>query len=131
LHNLLLFITRRVAGMDEAEVLAEEVACWIREHLPSDYDWPGNGRGLEQCGRNILVRKAYTPFKASATSPREALLEALSAQSFTVDELVRRYCTLVYAETNSYQETARRLGLDRRTIKAHVDTELLANLRKE
>ncbi|MFA6243176.1 MAG: sigma 54-interacting transcriptional regulator [Candidatus Hydrogenedentales bacterium] len=129
LHNLLLFITRRVAGTGEAEVLAEEVALWIRKNLPADYDWPGNVRELEQCVRNILVRKSYTPFKASATSPRVAFLEDISAQAYTVDELVRRYCTLVYAETESYQETARQLGLDRRTIKAHIDSEFLAHLR--
>ena len=39
----------------------------------------------------------------------------------TADELLSRYCTLVYAETQSYVETARRLGLDRRTVKSRVD----------
>src|SRR5947209_15132655 len=42
-----------------------------------------------------------------------------------------RYCTLVYAETGSYQETARRLDLDRRTVKDKVDPELLSRLESE
>ena len=47
----------------------------------------------------------------------------------TADELVGRYVTVVYSRTGSYEETARRLGLDRRTVKAKVDTALLARLR--
>ena len=31
---------------------------------------------------------------------------------------------LVYAQTRNYQETARRLGLDRRTVKGRIDPEL-------
>ena len=38
--------------------------------------------------------------------------------------------TIVYSRTGSYEETARRLGLDRRTVKAKVDTALLARLRQ-
>jgi hypothetical protein len=50
------------------------------------------------------------------------------AGSLSADELLRRYCTLVYAETGSYQETGRRLGLDRRTVKDKVDANLLEQL---
>jgi len=32
-----------------------------------------------------------------------------------------RYCACVYSQTGSYEETARRLQLDRRTVKAKVD----------
>jgi DNA-directed RNA polymerase specialized sigma24 family protein len=47
----------------------------------------------------------------------------------TADELLGRYVTLVYSRTSSYEETARRLGLDRRTVKSKVDAALLARLR--
>jgi hypothetical protein len=43
----------------------------------------------------------------------------------TADELLRRYCTLVYAQTGSYEETAHRLQLDRRTVKSKIDRRLL------
>jgi hypothetical protein len=46
----------------------------------------------------------------------------------TASELISRYCTLVYSQTGSYEETARRLQLDRRTVKAKVNSELLAAL---
>jgi hypothetical protein len=53
------------------------------------------------------------------------------AGSLSADELLRRYCTLVYAQTGSYLETGRRLGLDRRTVKDKVDPELLRRLEAE
>ena len=42
--------------------------------------------------------------------------------------LLRHYCTWVYAQTGSYSETARRLGLDPRTARDRVDSALLAEL---
>jgi hypothetical protein len=46
----------------------------------------------------------------------------------TVNELLTRYCTIVYRINGSYEETARRIGLDRRTVKNKIDRELLARL---
>jgi DNA-directed RNA polymerase specialized sigma24 family protein len=45
------------------------------------------------------------------------------------DELLRRYTTLVYHLAGSYEEASRRLGIDRRTVKARVDPALLAMFR--
>jgi hypothetical protein len=42
---------------------------------------------------------------------------------------LQRYVTIVYSRTGSYEETARRLGLDRRTVKAKVNAALLGKLR--
>jgi ActR/RegA family two-component response regulator len=50
------------------------------------------------------------------------------AGRLSADELLTRYVTIVYHRTGSYEETARRLGLDRRTVKAKVDHGLLAKL---
>jgi len=132
LRNLLLFLARRVAGPDEAENLAEEVDAWIRANLDPDYSWPGNVRELEQCLRNIVIRKNYEPARSgnTATDPREAFLASVKSGRFTADELLRHYCTLVYVGTGSYLETARRLGIDRRTVKDRVIPELLDMLRE-
>jgi len=131
LDNLLLFIARRVAGIEEAEPLAGEVAHWIRENLEPDYAWPGNVRELEQCVRNIMIRKTYQPTQRcnAPPKPREAFLDAVKAGRLTADDLLRKYCTLVYAETGSYLETARRLGIDRRTVKDRIDPRFLGSLR--
>lgn len=44
------------------------------------------------------------------------------------ESLLRRYTTLVYLRTGSYVSAARRLGLDRRAVKARIDPEYLARL---
>jgi DNA-binding NtrC family response regulator len=131
LHNLLLFLSRRVAGLEEAEPLAHEVEDWLRTHIDPAYPWPGNVRELEQCVRNIMVRSAYQPFKAHAPKQREAFLAAVESGTLTADELVRKYCTLVYAQTGNYVQTAHRLQLDRRTIKDRIDPVFLQSLRGE
>ncbi|HEV8584415.1 MAG TPA: sigma 54-interacting transcriptional regulator [Methylomirabilota bacterium] len=128
---LLRFVAERVSGADEAETLAAEVARWIDAHVPADYAWPGNVRELEQCVRNIMIRGEYQPSADSRGVPRERLAEEFLDGSCTADELLRRYCTLVYEQTDSYQETARRLELDRRTVRDKIDDALLRELRGE
>jgi hypothetical protein len=130
LGHLLRFIAQRVAGDEEADALAQEAETAITTQLGKDYAWPGNVRELEQCVRNVMIRGEYRPPRPTApTGPREELTQAIVAGSLTAEELLRRYCTLVYAQTGSYQETARRLGLDRRTVKEKVDPALLGLLR--
>jgi transcriptional regulator with PAS, ATPase and Fis domain len=124
LHHMILFITRRFAG-EEAGVLATEVESWLSRHLGEGYAWPGNFRELEQCVRNVLIRREYAPPRSVAKYDREALAEELETGSLTADQLLRRYCTIVYSRTRNLEETARRLKLDRRTVKAKVDWEAL------
>lgn len=128
LRELVLFIARRVAGA-EAEGLAAEVEAWIDAHVGRDYAWPGNIRELEQCVRSVLIRKGYQPVQPRAGSVHESLSKAVGDGKLTADELLRRYCTLVYSQTGSYEETARRLQLDRRTVKSKIDPQFLAQLR--
>ena len=66
-----------------------------------------------------------------ASREASALDEALAQSDLDADGLMSRYCTHVYARAGSYEEAARRLGIDRRTVKARVDPELLARLRGE
>ncbi len=129
LRELLIFIARRVVN-DEAELLADEVESWILDHLGADYPWPGNIRELEQCLRNVLVRKEYRPSPRSVRSPRDEFVSAFETGSLTAEALLQYYCTTVYAQTGSYEETARRLQLDRRTVKKNVNAQTLSQLRR-
>ena len=135
---------------DAAPGLASETLVAIERHLGADYDWPGNVRELEQCVRNVLVRKEYIPHRKDAAfstdkasggtehgtgrTPTAAdaaasLLAEMQSGVLTADDLLRRYCTIVYARTGSYEAAAQRLKLDRRTVKSKVDPQLLASLR--
>ncbi|HEV2970139.1 MAG TPA: sigma 54-interacting transcriptional regulator [Pirellulales bacterium] len=131
LRQLILHLVRRTVGEDAPDV-SSEVENWIAEHLGMNYAWPGNIRELEQCVRNVLIRKQYHPPRARSQStgvgPNQSLAADVLQGNLTVDELLRRYCTLVYAQTGSYEATARRLKLDRRTVKAKVDPRLLEQI---
>ena len=128
LRELILYIARRLAG-PQAEALAEEVEACIVKHLGREYPWPGNIRELEQCVRSVLIRKEYRPPEPRPLAARDEFANALDRGTLTADELLRRYCTVVYSQTGSYEETARRLQLDRRTVKSKIDAQLLARLR--
>jgi transcriptional regulator with AAA-type ATPase domain len=127
LRELVLYMSRRVAG-PEAEELGREVMQWIEENLGTDYPWPGNYRELEQCVKNVLIRRNYRPARAQGNDPLEEFAREARAGQLTVEELVSHYVTIVYHQTGSYEETARRLGLDRRTVKSKVDAGLLRKL---
>jgi DNA-binding NtrC family response regulator len=127
-RQLIQHLVLSVVGEDAPEV-AVEVERWIEQHLGLKYAWPGNIRELEQCVRNVLIRRRYNPPRAQRLATDgdgyQSLAEDVSHGRLTVDELLRHYCTLVYAQTGSYEATARRLKLDRRTVKSKVDARLL------
>ena len=128
LRELVFYMSRRVAGA-EAEELAREVMLWIEGRLGAGYAWPGNYRELEQCVKNVLIRRNYRPSRVAPEDPVEQFALEARTGKLTAEELLGRYVTIVYSRLGSYEETARRLGLDRRTVKAKVDPALLARLR--
>lgn len=118
---LVSFLARRIVGEQEAEALAEEVGAWIDAHLPADYDWPGNVRELEQCVRNVLIRGSYTPARPTAAAPdADPETTRVLSGDCEADEVLTWYCRRVYREAGNLSEAARRLGLDRRTVKARL-----------
>lgn len=121
LRNLVLFIALRFAG-DEAESVSDEVVEWIGRNLGRDYAWPGNFRELEQCVRNVLIRREYLPPRAPAGDIQDDWIDSILAGRLTADELLNSYCRRVHSETGNYVETARRVRLDRRTVKARVES---------
>ena len=114
--ELLLYMTRRTVG-DEAEEVYPVVRDWIASHLPKGYRWPGNYRELEQCVRNVLIRQSYRPLAPAG----ESFQDKFDRGELTADEVLNHYAALVYRQCGSYVEAARRLGLDRRTVRARVE----------
>ena len=127
LSELIRYMARRVAG-PEAEELAADVTKWVQEHLGDRYAWPGNYRELDQCVKNVLIRRDYRPSRPAAESPMQKIRQDFEAGKLTADELISCYTTIVYHQTGSYEETARRIGIDRRTVKAKINRQLLSDL---
>jgi len=132
LEGLVRHLAQRIAGEEEAEALSRDVLSWIGQHLEIDYPWPGNVRELEQCVRNVMIRGSYRPHPAAShqgkAGPDQRLHTALASGALTADQVLVEYVTRVYALTGSYLEAGRRLEMDRRTVKAKIDPELLDQL---
>ncbi|RTZ98352.1 MAG: sigma-54-dependent Fis family transcriptional regulator [Deltaproteobacteria bacterium] len=119
LWDLVGYIAKRIAG-DENEKLSEDVKSWIKKRIGLAYDWPGNIRELEQCVRNVMIRGAYHPVTETARNPAGKRVDFVLDDVLSLEEMCRLYCRQVYAQAGSYVETARRLKVDRRTVKKYV-----------
>jgi DNA-binding NtrC family response regulator len=122
LNGMVRFITTRIVGEDEGETLAEETTRWIERRLGAAYPWPGNFRELEQCVRNVMVRGEYQPAAIPPTrsSGDGDWLQHAREGRLTAEQLLSHYTRLVFTQAGTIEETARRLDLDRRTVKARV-----------
>ncbi len=126
LDVLLGFILRRILGDDSGD--SSRVRAMVREAvevgLGPSYPWPGNVRELEQCVRRVLLTRRYSGDRRLAQSPRGGEGEGDRLLGVAGDEtakgLVVRYCKALYTRHGTYEEVARRTGLDRRTVKAYV-----------
>jgi transcriptional regulator with AAA-type ATPase domain len=124
LRELLYYMTRRAVG-DEADQTLPEVESWIDNHLPKNYNWPGNYRELEQCVRNIVIRRSYRPMQdGRSESLTDHFFEDFRAGRLKVSQVIAYYAALVYRQTGSYEVTAKQLDLDRRTVKSKVQEYL-------
>jgi len=119
LGESIAYMARKIAGA-ESDDLAAESMKWVEQNLGANYTWPGNYRELEQCVRNVLIRRNYRPAQVEVGDGADELAREFRAGRLTADELLRRYCTYIYQQTGSYEETARRLQLDRRTVKSKI-----------
>ena len=71
--------------------------------------------------RRILLTGEFVPNTRSEQSSSAATLtQAIEDGGVTADELVARYCQALYARSGNFSEVAARTGLDRRTVKKHV-----------
>jgi len=120
LEVLVAGILRRIIGAEGASMVGQVCGTLAREPGP-DYPWPGNVRELEQAVRRIILTQHYRG-EAKGPAPelcRELLTEfeegVLDAQT-----LLARYCQLLHKRHGTYEEVARRTGLDRRTVKKYI-----------
>jgi len=78
-------------------------------------------RELEQAVRRVLLDRRYAGDAGALSGGwQERLTRGIEASALDAAALVRGYCTLLYERFGTYEEVARRTGLDRRTVKKHV-----------
>jgi len=123
LEQLVSLLITRTTGSDAPE-LTRMVVNGLRTTLADDYAWPGNVRELEQAVRRTLLTGRYDGVAATGGHDNEEILAAeLRDGSLTATELLSHYCRALYARMGSYEQVARHIALDRRTVKKHIERE--------
>ncbi|MGC4071103.1 MAG: sigma 54-interacting transcriptional regulator [Nibricoccus sp.] len=120
LETMVRHIAGRMLGGREAEAFTEDSVQWIEKNLGDDYAWPGNFRELEQCVRNLILRGEYRPAGPLVRGGADDWNAVIEGGALTAEELMRRYTRIVFDQAGTIEETARRLDLDRRTVKARL-----------
>jgi DNA-binding NtrC family response regulator len=131
LEDLVTQIVERIIP-EEKQSLTAEVLKSIAESMPANYHWPGNIRELEQCVRNIMIcGRCYPATKTSAKNSTDATVELpselfhlacrMQTVDVTADEVLQHYCYWAWRQTGSFDQAARRLLLDRRTVRSKAD----------
>ena len=110
----------RMLGEDSAEVAAL-VRESIRTQLGDGYAWPGNVRELEQCVRRIVLKRRYEgDGHLRDDDLRNTLLSGVDSGTLNAQQVLSAYCTLLHERLGTYEQVARRTGLDRRTVKKYI-----------
>ena len=91
----------------------------LRRDLPQGYSWPGNVRELEQAVRRILLTGSYQGDTAVAGGA-ERIITGMDEGNIDAQTLLTTYCRRLYERYGTYEEVARRLRIDRRTVKKYL-----------
>ena len=71
----------------------------------------------------VLIRGEYQPQRTTTSisgNSQDDLATLIAQGNLTAEDLLCRYCALLYTRSGSYEEAARKLGLDRRTVRERV-----------
>lgn len=120
LDTLLDVTIRRLIGHPAPEI-STRIRKIIDTHPGPEYSWPGNVRELEQCIRRILLKNAYSGDGACQDAGLEqVLIDGIRQGNIDSGRLSSGYCYLLYQRHQTFEEVARRTGLDRRTVKKYI-----------
>jgi sigma-54 dependent transcriptional regulator, flagellar regulatory protein len=122
LDLLIAHTVRRLIGRDHAQICAD-VREVIDRRLGVDYRWPGNVRELAQCVRRVILKRDYESNVCAPEAPGDLdrLMDQIRAGALRSEDLVARYCRMLYERFGTYEEVARRADLDRRTVKRYLE----------
>ncbi len=120
LLELTQHLCARITGAADQALVAEVLRA-IERDLGEAYAFAGNVRELEQCVRRVLLTGGCARDEQPALGSNTELASAIDRGTLTAEQMLDRYCGLLYARTRSYVEVAAVTGLDRRTVKKHVE----------
>jgi len=119
LRQMTALLLARMTGSENNQQLTDRIFNTITHSVPKSYHWPGNVRQLEQTIRAIIINgeisKPHAP-ELPMSWQQQAIKQQLSAQ-----QLLSLYCKALYMEKGSYESVSEITGLDRRTVKKHID----------
>lgn len=120
LESLTVRILQRMTG-DASLPYVQLVQEAISNDLGGAYTWPGNVRELEQAIRRIIVTRHYHgDTSLSSDNMGEKLLTGIKEGTMDAQALLSGYCHSLYRRFGTYEEVARRINLDRRTVKKYI-----------
>lgn len=120
LEQMVNLLITRMTG-EESLSLTDMILETIKSDLPRDYTWPGNVRELEQAVRRILLTQHYYgDVMVLEPSIEDDFTQKIHKGTLKARELLGQYCELLYQQFGTYEEVARRTGLDRRTVKKYL-----------
>jgi len=120
LEQMVNLLVTRTTG-EERSNLTDMILETLKRDLPRDYAWPGNVRELEQAVRRILLTRNYFgDVKVIEPSLEDDFIQKIHTGTLKAKELLGQYCELLYQQFGTYEEVARRTGLDRRTVKKYL-----------
>jgi transcriptional regulator with GAF, ATPase, and Fis domain len=112
-------LAARTAGAESPALVASVLEA-LEATLPRGYAWPGNVRELEQAVRRILLTGRYAADLARDTQAGTNFEALLAEGRLTADEMLARYCAMLYQRLGSYAAVAERTGLDPRTSRKYI-----------
>ena len=121
LQEILTAMLERILGF-RSKSLTRELTVQIRKNVPVGYLWPGNIRELEQCVRQMLLKRSYT-WEQSEES-QELLTnfqQKITEGKYTAAKMLSLYCFHLYQIHKTYEKVAQITQLDRRTVKKHIN----------
>jgi len=119
LRQMTALLLTRMTGSENNQQLTDRIYNTICRSIPKSYHWPGNVRQLEHTIRAIIINGEITiPRQTDSPSSWQ---QQVIAQSLTAQQLLSQYCNALYVDKGSYESVADITGLDRRTVKKHID----------
>lgn len=119
LEALLENMIQRMTG-EAARELVELARDVLVTSVGQRYEWPGNVRELEQAVRRILITRVYEPQRSRERDAVAGLCQRVREGTIDAEQLLSKFCGLLYERFGTFEEVARRANLDARTVKRYL-----------